>query len=81
MMMEALGLLGLLLVAGGWAITIIRRSPPPPLDLTAIYFAGSIALTIYAAWEKDSVFTILNAASAVLSFANLVRAGINNRDK
>ncbi|MFP3251443.1 MAG: hypothetical protein RXO32_06950 [Thermoproteus sp.] len=73
-MMEVVGLVGLVLVAGGWAITIIRRSPPPPLDLTAVYFAGSVALTAYAAWERDAVFTVLNAASALLSLVNIFRA-------
>ncbi|MGC8583138.1 MAG: hypothetical protein ACP5I3_05855 [Thermoproteus sp.] len=73
-MIEVVGLVGLALVAGGWALTIIRRSPPPPLDLTTVYFAGSVALTIYAAWERDAVFTALNAASAVLSLINIFRA-------
>ncbi|AEA13152.1 hypothetical protein TUZN_1686 [Thermoproteus uzoniensis 768-20] len=73
-MIEVVGLVGLALVAGGWALTIIRRSPPPPLDLTTVYFAGSVALTIYAAWERDVVFTTLNAASAVLSLINIFRA-------
>lgn len=73
-MMEILGLAGLLLIAGGWALTIIRRSPPPPLDLTAVYFAGSVILTIYAVWEKDLVFTTLNAASSALSLINILRA-------
>ncbi|MGC8973817.1 MAG: hypothetical protein ACP5KY_06385 [Thermoproteus sp.] len=73
-MIEVVGLVGLALVAGGWALTIIRRSPPPPLDLTTVYFAGSVALTIYAAWERDAVFTTLNAASAVLSLINIFRA-------
>lgn len=71
---EVLGLTGLFLIAGGWAITIIRRSPPPPLDLTVVYFAGSLALTAYAASERDAVFTALNATSSILSLINILRA-------
>lgn len=77
-MMELVGIAGLLLIAGGWALTIIRRSPPPPLDLTTVYFVGSIALTIYAIWERDFVFTTLNATSSILSFVNILRALRNN---
>lgn len=74
MIVQALGIVGLLLIAGGWALTIARRSPPPPLDLTVVYFLGSAVLTAYAACERDAVFTTLNAVSAVLSLANIFRA-------
>lgn len=73
-MMELIGVIGLLLIAGGWALTIIRRSPPPPLDLTIVYFTGSVVLTVYAIWERDPIFTALNAASSALSLVNIFRA-------
>lgn len=78
-MIEIVGILGLVLIAGGWALTIIRRSPPPPLDLTVVYFLGSVALTIYAVWERDPIFTALNALSSALSFANIMRALYHKR--
>ncbi|MFN7105167.1 MAG: hypothetical protein ACK4M3_01045 [Pyrobaculum sp.] len=56
-----------------WAVNIIRKSTPPPLDLTVLYMLGSMALTIYALSLGDVVFTILNALSALLSFTNLLR--------
>ncbi len=73
-MIQVLGLVGLLLIAAAWAVNIARRGPPPPLDLTVLYFFGSVALTIYAAALGDAVFTVLNALASVLSFINLVRA-------
>jgi len=73
-MIQLFGLLGLALIVAAWAVNIVRRSPPPPLDLTILYFLGSASLTIYAALIGDTVFTSLNALSSVLSFINLVRA-------
>ena len=73
-MTPLMGLLGLFLIVATWAINIAHRSPPPPLDLTVLYFSGSVALTIYALSLGDLVFTVLNALSAILSFANLLRA-------
>jgi lipid-A-disaccharide synthase-like uncharacterized protein len=73
-MTPLMGLLGLFLIAAAWAVNIARRSPPPPLDLTVLYFSGSVALTIYALSLGDLVFTVLNALSATLSFVNLLRA-------
>jgi len=73
-MTPLMGFLGLFLIVAAWAVNIIRRSPPPPLDLTILYFAGSVALTIYALSLGDWIFTVLNALSATLSFVNLLRA-------
>jgi lipid-A-disaccharide synthase-like uncharacterized protein len=73
-MTQIIGLLGLFLIAATWAVNIIRRSPPPPVDLIVLYFFGSVALTLYAVLLGDWVFTALNALSAVLSFINLIRA-------
>ena len=72
-MIQLIGLAGLFFIAAAWAVNILRRSPPPPLDLTLLYFLGSVALTIYAATIGDVVFTILNAASSLLSLINLFR--------
>jgi hypothetical protein len=66
--------LGLFLIVAAWAVNIIRRRPPPSLDLTVLYFSGSVALTIYALSLGDWIFTVLNALSATLSFVNLLRA-------
>ncbi|ACB40574.1 hypothetical protein [Pyrobaculum neutrophilum] len=73
-MMQAVGLAGLLFIVAAWAVNIMRRSPPPPLDLTVLYFLGSVALTVYAAASGDVVFTVLNGVSSVLSLVNIVRA-------
>ena len=73
-MTQIIGLLGLFLIAAAWAVNIIRRSPPPPVDLIVLYFFGSVALTLYAVLLGDWVFTALNALSAMLSFINLIRA-------
>jgi len=73
-MIQLFGFLGLVLIAAAWAVNILRRSPPPPLDLTILYFLGSVSLTIYAALIGDAVFTALNALSGALSFINLLRA-------
>jgi len=73
-MIQLFGFLGLVLIAAAWAVNILRRSPPPPLDLTILYFLGSVSLTIYAALISDAVFTALNALSSALSLINLVRA-------
>ena len=73
-MTPLMGLLGLFLIVAAWAVNIIRRSPPPSLDLTVLYFSGSVALMIYALSLGDLVFTVLNALSAALSFVNLLRA-------
>jgi hypothetical protein len=51
-----------------------ESAAPPPLDLTVLYFSGSVALTIHALSLGDLVFTVLNALSAALSFVNLLRA-------
>jgi len=72
-MIQLFGLVGLVLIAAAWAVNILRKSPPPSLDLTLLYFLGSLSLTIYAALIGDAVFTVLNALSSVLSFVNLVR--------
>ncbi len=73
-MTQLIGLVGLLLIAVAWAVNIVRRSPPPSVDLTTLYFFGSVALTLYAVLLGDWIFTALNALSAVLSFINLIRA-------
>ncbi len=73
-MTQLIGLVGLLLIAAAWAVNIVRRSPPPSVDLTTLYFFGSVALTLYAMLLGDWIFTALNALSAVLSFINLIRA-------
>jgi len=73
-MTQLIGLVGLLLIAAAWAVNIVRRSPPPSVDLTTLYFFGSVALTLYAVLLGDWIFTALNALSAVLSFINLIRA-------
>jgi hypothetical protein len=68
------GSFGAFLIVAAWAVNIACRSPPPPLDLTVLYFSGSVALTIHALSLGDLVFTVLNALSAILSFVNLLRA-------
>ncbi len=73
-MTQLIGLVGLLLIAAAWAVNIVQRSPPPSVDLTTLYFFGSVALTLYAVLLGDWIFTALNALSAVLSFINLIRA-------
>jgi len=73
-MTQLIGFVGLFLIAAAWAVNIVRRSPPPSVDLTALYFFGSVALTLYAVLLGDWIFTALNALSAVLSFINLIRA-------
>ncbi|MEM0276656.1 MAG: hypothetical protein QW677_03155 [Pyrobaculum sp.] len=73
-MIQVFGLLGLALIIAAWAANIARNSPPPPLDLTLLYFIGSVFLTLYAVLLGDVVFTVLNALSGILSFINLVRA-------
>jgi hypothetical protein len=67
-MTQIIWLLGLFLIAAAWAVNIIRRNPPPPVDLIVLYFFGSVALTLYAVLLGDWVFTALNALSAVLYF-------------
>ena len=74
-----LGIAGMALIVAAWLVTLPRE--PPPLRLSAVYFAGSLLLTLYAVLRGDPVFTALNALAAVLSLANAVRAlrarGIN----
>ncbi len=66
----ALGIAGMLFIVAGWAISITSL---PPLRLSTLYFTGSLLLTIYAILQHDPVFTILNAAAALLAFINIVR--------
>jgi lipid-A-disaccharide synthase-like uncharacterized protein len=67
----ALGVAGMLLIVAGWAISI---TAVPPLRLSALYFAGSVLLTLYAILQGDPIFTTLNAAAALLALANILRA-------
>jgi lipid-A-disaccharide synthase-like uncharacterized protein len=72
MNLEVLGLAGLLLIAGGWAISL--QGPPPPLRLSVLYFSGSVLLTIYALFLGDAVFFVLNSAAALLSLLNILKS-------
>ena len=67
----AIGIAGMLLIVAGWAVSI---SAVPPLRLSTLYFAGSILLTVYAILLGDPIFTLLNAAAALLALANILRA-------
>lgn len=66
-----IGIVGMLFIVAGWAISL---SAVPPLRLSALYFIGSTLLTIYAVLLNDPVFTILNASASILASANIVRA-------
>ena len=66
----ALGILGLVFIAVGWALAI---GDVPPLRLTIPYLIGSALLTVYSIINWDLVFIALNAAATALSAVNLVR--------
>lgn len=70
--MLLVGVVGLLLISMGWALSL-KLEAPPPLRLSALYFAGSIMLSLYALSIGDAVFTALNLLAAVLSLANAVK--------
>ncbi len=66
------GVVGALVIVAGWAVAV--RLPPPPPQLSALYFLGSLLLTVYAVIRGDPVFTFLNALAAVLGVVNWLRA-------
>ena len=66
----AIGITGMLFIVAGWAISITSL---PPLRLSTLYFIGSLLLTVYAILQHDPVFTILNAAAALLALINIIR--------
>lgn len=71
-----IGVLGLIFIALGWAISI---KDIPPIKLTLPYLLGSVLLTVYSILEWNLVFIVLNAASALLSGINMIRGFIKLR--
>lgn len=73
---EALGLIGMLLLVGSWIPqtweTIKTRSCPLNLKFILVYFTASTLLTIYAYLPpRDWIFTALNGLAALQSGINL----------
>ncbi|BEP17586.1 hypothetical protein PYJP_09380 [Pyrofollis japonicus] len=66
----ALGVAGMIFIVIGWAVSITAL---PPLRLSVLYFMGSLLLTLYAIMIRDPIFTVLNAAAALLALANILR--------
>ncbi|MEM0023731.1 MAG: hypothetical protein QXJ99_04395 [Thermofilum sp.] len=64
------GVAGMLLIVAAWAVSL-KDVPPPRLSL--LYGAGSLLLTLHSIQIGDPVFTLLNAAAALLAAANLAR--------
>ena len=71
MVLEFIGIAGMVLIVLGW-IVALRDTPPPP-SLSGLYAVGSMLLTIYAVVIRDIIFTILNLLAFVFSAINLIR--------
>ncbi|HIP65102.1 MAG TPA: hypothetical protein EYH08_01060 [Pyrodictium sp.] len=71
MVLELLGIAGMVLIVLGWVVAL-RDGPPPP-SLSGLYAMGSVLLAIYATVIRDIVFTILNFLAFVFSTINLIR--------
>lgn len=69
-MAYVIGVLGLIFIALGWALSI---KDVPPLKLTMPYLLGSALLTVYSILNWNIVFIVLNAAATVLSSINMAR--------
>lgn len=65
-----LGIIGMLFIVAGWAVSITSL---PPLRLSTLYFIGSLLLTVYAVLQRDPIFTALNAAATALALVNIIR--------
>ncbi len=66
----AVGLAGMLLIIAGWVVAL--RSIPP-IELSVLYAAGSLLLTVYAYMLGDPIFTSLNALAFLIALANIAR--------
>ncbi len=69
----AIGVAGMLFIVAGWAIAL-RSLNPPPLELSSLYAAGSLLLTVYAILLGDPIFTALNIAATLVALLNIARA-------
>ena len=71
--MKIIGLIGLLAIVACWipqTLEVVRtKHSQMKLSFLLLYFAGSIALTIYAI--GDSIFVILNLLTTIGSVMNL----------
>ncbi|NPA04783.1 MAG: hypothetical protein GXO09_01630 [Crenarchaeota archaeon] len=66
----AVGLAGMILIIAGWVVAL--RSIPP-IELSILYAAGSLLLTLYAYMLGDPIFTALNALAFIIALANIAR--------
>ncbi|WP_297463580.1 PQ-loop domain-containing transporter [Thermococcus sp.] len=71
-----IGLIGMLLLVGSWIPqtleTIRTRHCPLNLQFIVIYVTASTLLTLYAYFQRDWIFFVLNFLAALQSAVNLV---------
>ena len=74
-MADYLGITGLALILAGWTVELYHAlkngKSGVPLSFAALYAAGSLLLTWHSMEIGDAVFTILNAAAAIVAFINI----------
>lgn len=75
MIIELLGILGLILIAIGWipqVIEIIKtKKNHLNLKFNLLYAMGSLSLVIYAIYIKDPIFILLNGFALLMSGTGL----------
>lgn len=76
MIIELLGILGLILIAIGWlpqVIEIIKtKKNHLNLKFNLLYAMGSLSLVIYAIYIEDVIFIILNGFAFLMSGIGLI---------
>jgi MtN3 and saliva related transmembrane protein len=74
-MMNLIGILGLLCIAGAWipqtAKTIREKRCDIGKPFLSLYTIGSISLTVYAVLNFDPIFLALNLLATIQSLINL----------
>ena len=71
MVIELIGIAGLMLIVVGWVISI---PDIPPFKLSVLYMLGSGLLVVYSYLVNDILFFVLNIGASSISGYNALRA-------
>jgi lipid-A-disaccharide synthase-like uncharacterized protein len=74
MIIEAIGIIGVLLLAGAWipqTIHTIKTHHRVSLKFNILYILGSLLLVAYSVIVRDIIFVILNGIALLMASINL----------
>ncbi len=84
-MSDIYGLIGILLILGGWAyetlIALKAGKTSIPLAFSILYGAGSLLLFVHSLLLNDLVFMVLNVFATLIPLVNIVLAVKNKENK